>query len=161
MTIDPVTVDLGSLSALRAAFGTAPEPTLDDLVGEHAAEFVGPAWLRSVAPTGLRILGMPGWCGKRFDPDSGDGVLHGANRSRSGRSAAVVDSIPITARIAPSRLDGRSALVVAYPADARFPWPRVVDELRPFGSGALLGMTIWVQRLPLGVTPFLLRRIAG
>ena len=159
MSIDPGTVDIFSMAALRAAFHAAPEPALADLVGEHAAELVGPAWLRAVAPAGLRILGMPGWCGKRFEPDSGDGVLRGANRARPGRSAAVVDSIPITARIAPSRLDGRLALVVGYPPDARFPWPRVVDELRPFGADALLGMTVWIRGVPQGVTPFLLRRI--
>jgi cholesterol oxidase len=161
MSIDPVTVDLGSLSALLAAFRAAPEPILEELVGEHAAEFVGPRLLRSVAPTGLRILGMPGWCGKRFDPDPGDGVLHGANRARDGQAGVVVDSIPITARVAPSRLDGRAALAVTYPADARFPWPWVVDELRPFGSDALVGMTIWIRGVPRVTTPFLLRRVAG
>lgn len=159
MSVDPVTVDLGSLSALRAAFRAAPEPTLEDLVGEHTAQFIGPGLLRSVAPLGLRLLGMPGWCGKRFDPDTSDGVLRGANRARPGGSGPVVDSIPITARVAPSRIDGRVALVVVYPPDARFPWPRVVDELRPFGTDVLLGMTLWIPGLV--VTPFMLRRLAG
>jgi hypothetical protein len=102
---------------------------------------------------------MPGWCGKRFDPDTGEGVLNGANRARAGQVGAVVDSIPIRARVAPSRMDGRPALVVTYPADARFPWPGVVDELRPFGPDALLGMTFWIPPAPPVVTPFLLRRL--
>jgi hypothetical protein len=159
MSIDPVTVDRGSLSALGAAFRAAPEPTLADLVGEHAAEFIGPGWLRAVAPTGLRILGMPGWCGKRFEPDSGDGVLDGVNLLRSGER--LIDSIPIKAAVGLSRMDGRPVLAVTYPADARFPWPHVVDELRPLGSDVLLGMTIGIPRFRAVAIPFLLRRVVG
>ena len=154
---DPTSVDLHSLRALQAAFRAAPEPELADLVGEHTAEFIGPGWLRAVAPMGLRILGMPGWCGKRFAADEdGDGVIEGINRVRS--RGAVGDSIPITARLAASRMDGRVALVVSYRADARFPWPNVRDEFRPFGDGTLLGMTVWIPGFRPGVTPLLLHR---
>jgi cholesterol oxidase len=158
VSIDPAAVDRRSLSALRAAFRAAPDPAPEDLVGVHDAEFVGPRWLRAAAPLSMGILGMPGWCGKRFDPDPGDGVLRGANRARS-RDGSVGDSIPITARVEPSRLDRRPALVVSYPADARFPWPRVRDEFRPFGTHTLLGMTFGIPLAPPGGTPFLLHRV--
>lgn len=152
-----MTTDLGSLSALRGAFRAAPDPALADLVGVHGAEFIGPGWLRAAAPLSMGVLGMPGWCGKRFDPDPGDGILRGANLARS-KDRAVGDSIPITARLEPSRMDGRPALVVSYPPEARFPWPRVRDEFRPFGSGTLLGMTFGIPLAPPGGTPFLLHR---
>jgi hypothetical protein len=156
MTIDPGRVDLHSLRALQSAFRAAPEPTVDDLVGEHEAEFVGPAWLRAAAPLTMRLLGMPGWCGKRFDPDSGDGILRGVNRVRRG--GVVSDSIPIAARLDASRMDGRAALVITYPPEARFPWPRVRDEFRPFGAGTLLGITFGIPLSPPGGTPFLMHR---
>lgn len=158
MTPDPAVVDLDSLSALRQAFRAAPEPSIDRLVGEHAAAFVGPGWLRAAAGPSMVLGRMPGWCGKRFDPDDdGDGVIAGANRVR--RAGVVSDSIPITARLSPSRLDGRPAIAVAYPADAPFPWPRVRDEFRAFGEGVLLGMTFGIPLAPPGGVPFLLRRV--
>jgi hypothetical protein len=55
-------------------------------------------------------------------------------------------------------MDGRPALVVSYPPDARFPWPRVRDEFRPFGPRTLLGMTFGIPLAPPGGTPFLLHR---
>ncbi len=67
MSIDPGTVDMGSMSALREAFRSAPEPTLDDLVGTHAGEFVGPRLAAGGRSPVIRlVLGMPGWYGKRF-----------------------------------------------------------------------------------------------
>lgn len=156
MTTGPGT-DLRSLSELREAFRAAPDPVLDDLVGAHDSQYVGPGWLRSAGPLSMRVLGMPGWCGKRFAPDAGDGILRGVNLVR-GRGGALGDSIPMTARLEPSRMDGRPALVISYPPDARFPWPRVRDELRPFGSGTLLGMTFGIPLAPPGGAPFLLHR---
>jgi hypothetical protein len=157
VSLDPAAVDLHSMSALRAAFRDAPDPTLDLLVGDHEAEVIGPAWLRAAAGPSMVLVRMPGWCGKRFDADSdGDGVIAGFNLVRRG--GVVSDSIPITASLSPSRLDGRPAIVVAYPADAPFPWPRVRDEFRAFGEGVLLGMTFGIPLAPPGGAPFLLRR---
>jgi hypothetical protein len=153
-------LDLTSLAALRAAFRAAPDPTLDVLVGDHVAEFVGPAWLRLAAPWGMRVGRMSGWCGKRFaagdGADDGTGELRGANRVQRG--GARVDAIPITARIEASLMDGRPAIVVGYPADAPFPWPRVRDELRVLREGTLLGMTFHMPLAPPAGTPFLLHR---
>jgi len=175
--IDPGTVDMSSMSALREAFRNAPEPTLDDLVGTHEGEFIGPLWLRTAGPMMTRLGRMSGWCGKRFAPaedgaaevgtaefgtaddgPAGDGPAHlvGVNLVRS--SGGVSDSVPIKAAIGPSRLDGRPALIVGYPVDAPFPWPGVTDELRPLGDGVLLGMTFGIPGSPPHGAPFLLRR---
>ncbi len=157
---DPALVDLASLEQLRTAFRSAAQPTLADLGGAHEAQFIGPAWLRSLGPVAVRLGRMPGWCGKRFTAHhGGDGVLAGVNRTRV--HGVVRDSIPITARIGPSRVDGRPALLVTYPADARFPWPRVTDELRPFGTGTLLGLTFGIPLSPPRGAPFLLHRVEG
>jgi hypothetical protein len=161
VSIEPGTLDLHSLAALRAAFRAAPDPTLDLLVGDHASEFVGPRWLRLAAPLGMRVGRMAGWCGKRFEADGGGAggggvVLHGANRVL--RDGVRVDAIPIRARIEPSLMDGRPAIAVVYPADAPFPWPRVRDELRALGAGTLLGMTFHMPLAPPAGTPFLLHR---
>ncbi len=157
MTTDPASVDLRSLAALREVFRASPEPVLDLLVGDHEATFVGPGWLRAAAGPSMVLGRMPGWCGKRFDADAdGDGVIDGFNRVRTRGRAT--DSIPITARLSPSRLDGRQAIVVAYPDDAHFPWPRVRDEFRSLSEGVLLGMTFGIPLAPPGGTPFLLRR---
>ncbi|HYN55831.1 MAG TPA: hypothetical protein VES03_01415 [Motilibacterales bacterium] len=144
---------------LREAYGSAPEPTLDDLVGTHEGQIIGPALLRAVIPRALSIGGMPGWCGKRFEMDPGapEGPAVGVNLLRS--KGEVRDSIPMTARVGPSRLDGRPALVISYPPDGPFVWARVIDELRPFGEATLLGLTFEIPRVPLWV-PFLLRRVS-
>lgn len=158
MSVDPGTVDMRSLGALRAAFRSASDPALVDLVGAHEAEFIGPGWLRAAGPVMTRLGRMPGWCGKRFAPaEDGSMYLVGVNLVRVG--GRVSDSVPIKAAIGPSRLDGRPALIVGYPVDAPFPWPRVTDELRPFGDGVLLGMTFGIPGSLPGGAPFILRRI--
>ncbi len=152
-------LDMGSLGALRGAFRSAPAPTPADLVGEHRGEFVGPLWLRTAAPVMMRLVRMPGWYGKRFALAHGQpSTLVGVNLLRAG--GQIVDSIAMTAEVGPSRLDGRPALVVSYPPDAAFPWPRVTDELRPFGDNALIGVTFGIPGSLPGGTPFVLRRIA-
>jgi hypothetical protein len=172
MTFDPAAVDRTSLKALQRAFRDAPDPELADLVGDLAAELVGPAWMRAAGPTTMRAGRMAGWCGKRFEPDEdGDGILHGFNRvqARRGRGAGSAggsgstgprqDSVPIVARLGASRVDGRPALLVTYPPDAPFPWPRVTDEFRRFGDGTLLGLSFGIPLAPSGGTPFLLHRM--
>lgn len=158
MSIDPEMVDLGSVRALRAAFASAPDPVPEHLVGEHRGEYVGPLWVRAASPVMMRLGRMPAWYGKRFALAEGSAHrLTGVNLLRSGDR--IIDSIPMTAAIGPSRLDGRPALLISYPVDAPFPWPRVVDELRPFGETALIGVTFGIPGSLPGGTPFLLRRI--
>ena len=157
MSIDPGTVDMGSTRALQEAFRSAPDPTVEDLVGAHRGEYVGALWLRTAGPVIARLgrdarlvrqALRPG--GRRDDPV-------GVNLLRSGEQ--IVDSVPMKACVGPSRLDGRPALIIGYPVDAPFPWPRVTDELRPFGDGALIGVNVRDPRVASRGAPFLLRRI--
>ena len=166
MTFDPQAVDRTSLKALQRAYRDAPEPELADMVGDRVAELVGPAWMRAAGPTTMRVGRMAGWCGKRFEPDEdGDGILHGFNRvcpgqgGHGGVAGERQDSVPIVAQLGASRVDGRPAILVTYPPDAPFPWPRVTDEFRRFGEGTLLALTFGIPLAPPGGTPFLLHRM--
>jgi hypothetical protein len=100
---------------------------------------------------------MAGWWGKQFRaPASGGDSLEGENLLlRRGR---LVESIPMRAHIGPSRVDGRPALVVKYPADARWPHRRVTDELRPLDDNTLLGLSFGLPFAPRKGAPFILRR---
>jgi hypothetical protein len=60
--------------------------------------------------------------------------------------------------LAPSRVDGRPALVIRYPPDARWPHRRVTDELRPLDEDTLLGLSFGLPLAPMGGAPFLLHR---
>lgn len=143
-----------SIRALREAFLAAPVPTLDLLVGFRESEFAGPWWLRASGPPALALTGMRGWAGKRFRSTDDPAVLEGENMLRRG--GALVPSIPLRAAIEPATLDRRPALVVRYPADARWPWRRVRDELRPLSDGRLIGMTYGLPGAPPKGGPFLL-----
>lgn len=147
----------GSIGGLRRLFRAGATPALADLVGRHEAQFVGPWWLRLAAPPGVALLGLRAWFGKEFAaPDEDSTALAGVNLLRRG--GALVPTLPMRARLVPSRVDGRPALVVSYPPGARWPWPRVVDELRPVADGTMVGLTFGpVVGLP-GGAPFLLRR---
>lgn len=149
----------GSLPDLHAAFAEASEPTLDALIGAHDGAPAGPLWMRATGSLIMRFTGMPGWCGKEFQsPEPGAEVLRGHNRVR--RHGRVEPSIPMTARVAPSRVDGRLAIVVSYPTDAQYPWRHVNDELRPIDDGTLLGLTWGIPGGPRGGAPFSLRRVS-
>jgi hypothetical protein len=139
-------------------FREAQEPTLDTLVGFHEGSFAGPAFVRLPAPLFMALTGMPGWFGKEFDPPGSDPALL-SGRNLVWRRGAVGRSITMLAQVAPSRVDGRLALVLSYPSDARWPWRRTTDELRPLDDQTLLGVGFvdapLIRGLPL---PFLLRR---
>jgi hypothetical protein len=145
----------GSVHALQQAFRDAPAPELGALVGSHEATFAG--WLRLGGPLAMRLTGMPGWWGKRFRAPVGDGdSLEGENLLlRRGR---LVESIPMRARIGSSRVDGRPALLISYPPDARWPHRRVNDELHPLDEGTLLGLSFGLPLAPRGGAPFILHR---
>lgn len=148
----------GSLRDLRSTFRALPEPELALLVGDHRASFTGPAALRAIAPHSLAPAGLPHWFGKRFAPGPAEGPLAGVNLV--GPPEALEERLPMRARVAPSLLDGRPAIVVTYAADARPPWRWVRDELRSPRAGELLGMSFadlpGLRRLPL---PFRLERV--
>lgn len=62
------------------------------------------------------------------------------------------------AQIAASRVDGRPALVISYPHDARWPHRLVKDELRPLDESTLLGLSFGLPLAPRGGAPFILHR---
>ena len=155
MTVPLPMLRESSLHDVRRAFAAAPEPELAVLIGIHAGKALGPLWLRGPAPALMALTGMAGWYGKSLRSDGSD-VLVGENLVRRGDS--IEPSIPITATLAPSRVDGRAAIVVSYPPDARFPWRRVKDELRPLDGNTLLGLTFGIPAMPADGVPFVLRR---
>jgi putative intracellular protease/amidase len=144
-----------SVPALRRAFRDAAEPTLAALEGRHEAKFAG--WLRLGGPLAMSLTGMHGWWGKQFRPAQGGGdSLEGENLLR--QRGRLVESIPITAQIARSRVDGRPALVIDYPEDAPWPHHRVQDELRPLDERTLLGLSFGLPLAPPAGAPFVLHR---
>lgn len=151
----------GSRRALTAAFAAARGGGLELLPGDHRAVFVGPAWLRAAAPRGIALMGMPRWHGKRFAAlAAGADALPGHNLVRS-RAGDIGESLPLTARVAPSWLDGGPAIAVDYGADGPLPWRWVRDEFRPVGDGVLLGLTFsFSPRLRALALPFALVRDA-
>jgi hypothetical protein len=159
-TADPMLEVGSSVRSLLRAFREAREPKLEAIVGAFEGSYAGPAIVRLPAPLFMAITGMPGWFGKEFDPPGSDAtVLSGRNLIR--RHGSLDRSIPMRARVAPSRIEGRLALVLSYPSDARWPWRRTTDELRPLDDETLLGIGFVdapvIRRLAL---PFVLRRRA-
>ena len=140
------------LGAFPGLFHELTPPTVEAMHGRFQAEFVGPGWLRRIAPPGLAPLGLGGWWGKTFD-----GRGQGINLVR--RRGQLVEVIPIKLAEAPSLLDGRIGLNITYPPGSRFPWPIIIDEVRWLDDATLLGLTLvpkaGLHRLAL---PFLLRK---
>jgi hypothetical protein len=143
------------VSALRRAFRETPEPELSALEGRHEAKFAG--WIRVGGPPAMGLTGMLGWWGKQFRwPPGGGDSLEGENLVR--RRGEIMESIPMTAEIAPSRVDGRATILIRYPPDARWPHHRVNDELRPLDEETLLGLSFGLPLSPEGGAPFILHR---
>jgi hypothetical protein len=153
-----------SLEEARQAFAGATGVSLEQLVGVHRAQFVGPAWWVRSGPLLTALGGMQGWWGKHFWPASepaGEqaGSLDGQNLlDRGGR---LVPSYPMHARVQPSRFDGGPALVVGYPPPAPRLWQQVTDELRPLDGhpGVLVGLTVTSVPVLTAGMPFLLHRV--
>lgn len=123
------------LRSFRRLFLTLAQPHAADLAGIFRAEFVGPGWLRATAPSALVLGGLGGWWGKQFD-GAGRGmniVLRGGELSHT---------MPVHVGMADSLVDRRPCVGVTYPAGSPFPWPHVVDELRPLDEETFLGLTI-------------------
>ncbi|WP_337868493.1 hypothetical protein [Meiothermus sp.] len=152
MQISPQAINLNrkSLRSFQALFITLKAPAA--VQGVYRAEFVGPAWLRWVAPKGLWLLGLGGWCGKDF-------AANGAGINLLQREDTIIRRFPVQVALAPSRVDGQPCQIVTYPAVNPWPWPSVVDELRQLDEQTLLGLTFFkmgpLARLPL---PFLLHK---
>ncbi|MBK6328907.1 MAG: hypothetical protein IPF56_23690 [Chloroflexi bacterium] len=140
------------LAAFPELFHGLTPPEISEMHGRFQAQFVGPGWLRRIAPPGLAPLGLGHWWGKRFD-----GRGQGMNIVR--RRGELVEIIPIHLLNAVSLVDGRPGLNITYPPGTRFPWPIIIDEVRWLDDTTLLGLTlvtkVGLHRLAL---PFLLKR---
>ena len=145
-----------SIAALRDAFRAAAVPDPARLVGIHQAFIAGPCWLRCTSPPAIALLGMPGWAGKRFSGPVEDGALAGCNVRRSRGQLA--ESLPMTANLEASALDGQPAVVARYGEAARWPWRGVRDELRAVGPEVLLGLSHGLAPGSGGLPFLLLRR---
>jgi hypothetical protein len=128
-----VDITYQSLERLRRLFSSLPAP--DILTGVYRAEFVGPAWLKILAPPSLALGGLAGWWGKAFDGRGGavnivvrDGTQHRV--------------LPMAIARVPSLIDGVPGLTLGYPKGSPFPWPWIVDEVRRLDERTLLCMTL-------------------
>lgn len=152
MQASPQAVDLNqqSLGSFKTLFASLRAPVA--VQGIYKAEFVGPTWLRFIAPKGLWLLGLGGWCGKDF-------AANGTGINLLQRGNAVIRRFPVQVALAPSLVDTQPCQTVIYPRVNPWPWPRVVDELRQLDERTLLGLTFFkigpLYRLPL---PFLLHK---
>ncbi|MBI1191906.1 MAG: hypothetical protein GC205_01845 [Bacteroidetes bacterium] len=102
----------GSLAHFRELFKTLP--TAQPREADYAAQVAGPLWLRSVAPPGLALFGLPGWTGKRFLA-GGEGI--NLLKGRKGIRPALAFQWSQQA----STLDGKPVLQIRYMPDARWP----------------------------------------
>lgn len=122
-----------SLVRLRRQFSSLAAP--DSLAGVYRAEFVGPAWLRILAPPALALGGLAGWWGKVFD-----GRGSAANIIVRGGTQQQV--LPMMAVHAPSLIDGVAGITLIYSKGSPFPWPWIVDEVRRLDNQTLLCITV-------------------
>ena len=88
------------LGQFKDLFNTLESPVISEMNGRFQAEFVGPGWLRAVAPPGLAPLGLGGWQGKTFDGRGG-----GLNVVR--RKGKLQEIIPIVLQETVSMVNGR------------------------------------------------------
>ena len=159
MTTD-LDFDPHSLDDLERAWRAAPEPDLDQLVGVHEAEFLGPFWLRHPAPYFMAATGMPNWWGKRFERDGDDPEsLSGMNLL--GSTGDLRERHPMSARVEDSGVDGRPALVIRYPPSSSWPWRSITDQLRPVGDDVLLLLTVGLPATTTKIAPFIAMRRQG
>lgn len=124
--------------------------TPDAVEGLWEASFLTP--MRTVAPLGLGLIGLPRWHGKQLSADGGVNVV----RTRDGD---LRETLAMTMCPDISWADGGPALALGYATDAPRPWRWVRDELRALDAHTILALT-FTDRPGLRSTglPFLLRR---
>jgi hypothetical protein len=138
------------LSAFKPLYGTLIPPDADSLHGTYRGVFIGPPWLRSIAPIGLSLLSFGGWWGKILKNGK-----TGLNIYK--RSGELQKSNPVNLSTQSSLVDGKPSVIVKYSKENPFPWPYVIDELRSLDDKCILGLTITnVGLLNRIALPFLL-----
>ena len=121
--------------------------------GVYKGTYVGPGWLKAVAPPSMVVSGLGGWWGKVFKAG-------GETYNLVKQAGEIKPVFPMQLLVKNSRLDGLPALALLYDKRNPFPWPHVVDELRPLDETALLGMMyLNVRAFPKMAFPFLIQKI--
>ncbi len=141
------------LRGLRRLFGTLEPLSVDALQGTWERRYVGPLLARDVTPMAMKLTGVDGWWGCRFDGEGLGSTLHG---SRSQPD----ETHPLRVREHNSDLDGRSSIMIELPITAGPLWRRVIEEPRKLDEQRALVMAI--LELPLvGAQgwPFLYERV--
>jgi len=135
-----------------ALFKTLECPEDSAINGDYAAEFIGPSWLRFIAPKLLPLGGLSGWYGKRLLDDGGAINLLGPQDQLTA-------DITMVRSEQPSFFGTGNALCLTYDGRAPIGLRGLRDELRSLDEQTLLGLTVvdWpvLRKLPM---PFLLRR---
>ncbi|HEY3311309.1 MAG TPA: hypothetical protein VGK00_06675 [Anaerolineales bacterium] len=141
------------LRQFRGLFALLEVPDPAYLPGTYRAEFVGPGWLRASSGPALRLSGLGGWWGKRFNPDgSAINIVH-----REGEFSEI---FPMKVVRATSFIDHAEGLSLHYLAGNPFPWMFVVDEVRQLDEETLLGMSMANLSGLRGLAfPFILEKI--
>ena len=123
------------------------------LQGVYRGMYVGPGWLKTAGPRVISLRGLSGWWGKLFQAD-------GEAFNLVERDGRIEPIFPMRLESITSKLDSAPALALIYDAGNPFPWPNIVDELRPLDETAVLGMTYFnVDAVPKIAFPFLIQKI--
>lgn len=142
-----------SFRKIKRIFKELPSVSEESAKGHYRAQFVGPLWLRALAPISLPLIHLGGWCGKRI---IGNG--HATNLVRR-RENAIQEVIPMNVKEDESIIDKKPSLTLTYPSSSPLVLRYFIDELRAVDDNTLLGMTIvdlpLIRRCPL---PFVLLR---
>lgn len=145
-------VQQADLSSIRSIYQQLYPMPISMRTGNYQARFIGPWWLRTLAPISLWLTGLPGWWGKRFihEAEATNILMNKCGRTEKMSMHCIEDC---------SLIDGKPTLSLQYGGQARLPWRWVVDEIRVLDDNTLLCMT--VVNLPLLKYlsfPFLLSR---
>lgn len=129
----------GSLSYFGSLFRTLLPPDVASLNGAYKGRFVGPRWLRLLAGPSIAVGGLGHWWGKEFDG-------HGQGVNVVLRQGRLARKLPMQIVLAPSLLDGRTGISIAYAPGSPYPWPWIVDEARSIDEKTLLCLTFVNKR---------------
>lgn len=143
---------------LKAIFRTLHVPTISNLHGEFDAELLDQgkgvgAWFTR------RMLNSHGlWVGKAFEPLS---ETSGKGYTCFQRGEAIVAGLPTRISIGPSLTGDGESMLIDYASTSRGIARWMVDELREYGPGVLLGIgtygpkigkrDLWRRKIPFAL----------
>lgn len=145
---DFLTQTIGSYIKL---FESLPCPQAEQVNDCFLAEFIGPGWLRWLAPKLLPLGGLSGWEGKSLRAEKAINLLR--------REGQLIEAIPMVRNESKSVLAEGDVLCLSYDKRAPVPLRALRDELRMLDDDTLLGLTVidipLLRKFPM---PFLLKR---